>query len=256
MGWAVPTSRGCHSACSPAPETDLRSLTLTCNWCCSCCHLVSSSTFQWERAIPRQGCLLSPTPTSPCTNWVLPELLGEGYPLRCAFLLFSSLFFLLLLSSELFASFSISFLLPIYLLDFSQPLPLPSCPLFDPSLFSDFVFFWGGWVARFQVLSSPHQGLNSGLQQWKSLNPNHCQGNSYVFYFLMSPFLSFLFSDSLFLSSSFLFICHSSSKGCKLVTGEPNSAHNWALLGPQGGLFFLVFFFFFANIKQSWDFLF
>jgi len=66
----------------------------------------------------------------------------------------------------------------------------------------------------------------------------------------MSPFLSFLFSDSLFLSSSFLFICHSTSKGCKLVTGEPNSAHNWALLGPQGGLFFLVFFFFLLTLNN------
>ena len=156
MGWAVPTSRGCHSACRLAPETALRSLTLTCNWCCSCCHLVSSSTFQWERAIPRQGCLLSPTPTSPCTNWVLPELLGEGYPLRCAFLLFSSLFFLLLLSSELFASFSTSFLLPIYLLDFSQPLPLPSCIALYLILHSFLTFFLGGGVSRFQVLSSPH----------------------------------------------------------------------------------------------------
>ena len=124
----------------------------------------------------------------------------------------SSLFFLLLLSSELFASFSTSFLLPIYLLDFSQPLPFPLVLPFILSFTLFWLFFWGG-VARFQVLGFPHQGLNSGLQQWKCLNPNHCQGSPDVFYFLMSLFLSFLFSDSLFLSSSFLFICHSSSRG-------------------------------------------
>lgn len=132
-------SRGLHSACCPAPETALRGLTLPCSRCCSCYHPVSrgggaiasreenSSTFQWERASPRKAVGWVSHLTSP-----LPPT-GPGSPQDCwveAALFYVSFFpshpliFLLLLSSELFASFSASFLLPLYFLGFPRP-PAP-----------------------------------------------------------------------------------------------------------------------------------
>ena len=35
------------------------------------------------------------------------------------------------------------------------------------------------------------------------------------------------------------------------MIGEPNSAHNWVLFGPQGGFFPLIIFVVVVNIKQS-----
>lgn len=83
----------------------------------------------------------------------------------------------------------------------------------------------------------------------KATQPVERQGiPDFFFFFNLSPFLllslflSFLFSDPYFSLLPFCFICHSSSRGCKLVAGEPNSAHNWVLFGPQGGFFPLIIF--------------